>query len=64
MTSLQQPGLLREQAYIAGAWRGADDGAVLDVTNPSTGERIARVPNMGAAEARAAIEAAHTAFAT
>ncbi|EEE07437.1 NAD-dependent succinate-semialdehyde dehydrogenase [Burkholderia multivorans] len=64
MTSLQQPGLLREQAYIAGAWRGADDGAVLDVTNPSTGERIARVPNMGAGEARAAIEAAHTAFAT
>ncbi|WP_261529758.1 NAD-dependent succinate-semialdehyde dehydrogenase [Burkholderia multivorans] len=64
MTSLQQPGLLREQAYIAGAWRGADDGAVLDVTNPSTGELIARVPNMGAAEARAAIEAAHTAFAT
>ncbi|EMH2980066.1 TPA: aldehyde dehydrogenase family protein, partial [Burkholderia multivorans] len=64
MTALQSPSLLREQAYIAGAWRGADDGAVLDVTNPSTGERIARVPNMGAAEARAAIEAAHTAFAT
>ena len=64
MTSLEQPGLLREQAYIAGAWRGADDGAVLDVTNPSTGELIARVPNMGAAETRAAIAAAHTAFAS
>jgi len=64
MTSLQQPGLLREQATIAGAWRGADDGAVLDVTNPSTGELIARVPNMGAAETRAAIDAAHTAFAS
>ena len=64
MTSLEQPGLLREQAYIAGAWRGADDGAVLDVTNPSTGELIARVPNMGAAETRAAIAAAHSAFAS
>ncbi|RQS68419.1 NAD-dependent succinate-semialdehyde dehydrogenase [Burkholderia sp. Bp8963] len=64
MTSLEQPGLLREQAYIAGVWRGADDGATLDVTNPSTGELIARVPNMGAAETRAAIDAAHAAFAS
>ncbi|MBN3788414.1 NAD-dependent succinate-semialdehyde dehydrogenase [Burkholderia sp. Ac-20353] len=64
MTFLEQPGLLREQAYIAGVWRGADDGATLDVTNPSTGELIARVPNMGAAETRAAIDAAHAAFAS
>ncbi|MGU7783605.1 NAD-dependent succinate-semialdehyde dehydrogenase [Burkholderia sp. PU8-34] len=64
MTSVQQPGLLREQAYIAGQWRGADDGATLAVTNPSTGELIAHVPNMGAAETRAAIDAAHAAFAS
>ncbi|MGU7770102.1 NAD-dependent succinate-semialdehyde dehydrogenase [Burkholderia sp. MR1-5-21] len=64
MTSLEQPGLLREQAYIAGQWRGADDGATLPVTNPSTGELIAHVPNMGAAETRAAIDAAHAAFAS
>ncbi|MEM5402929.1 NAD-dependent succinate-semialdehyde dehydrogenase [Paraburkholderia unamae] len=62
MTNLQHPGLLREQAYIDGQWRGADDGATLEVTNPATGERIANVPNMGAPEARAAIEAAHRAF--
>ncbi|MCP3720183.1 NAD-dependent succinate-semialdehyde dehydrogenase [Paraburkholderia sp. CNPSo 3281] len=62
MTNLQHPGLLREQAYIDGQWRGADDGATLEVHNPSTGERIANVPNMGAPEARAAIEAAHRAF--
>jgi succinate-semialdehyde dehydrogenase / glutarate-semialdehyde dehydrogenase len=62
MTSLQQPGLLREQAYIDGQWRGADDGATLEVNNPSTGECIANVPNMGAPEARAAIEAANRAF--
>ncbi|MCX5543182.1 NAD-dependent succinate-semialdehyde dehydrogenase [Paraburkholderia sp. CNPSo 3076] len=62
MTNLQHPGLLHEQAYIDGQWRGADDGATLEVHNPSTGERIANVPNMGAPEARAAIEAAHRAF--
>jgi len=62
MTSLQQPGLLRQQAYIDGQWCDALDGATLDVENPSTGELIARVPNMGANEARAAIEAAHRAF--
>ncbi|MBC8727576.1 NAD-dependent succinate-semialdehyde dehydrogenase [Paraburkholderia sp. UCT2] len=62
MNSLQHPGLLRERAYIDGQWRNADDGATLDVYNPSTGELIANVPNMGAAEARAAIAAAHRAF--
>jgi succinate-semialdehyde dehydrogenase/glutarate-semialdehyde dehydrogenase len=62
MTSLQQSGLLRQQAYIDGQWRDAQDGATLDVTNPSTGEWLARVPNMGAREARAAIDAAHRAF--
>ncbi|MBB5467579.1 succinate-semialdehyde dehydrogenase/glutarate-semialdehyde dehydrogenase [Paraburkholderia sp. CI2] len=62
MNSLRHPGLLRERAYIDGQWRHADDGATLDVYNPSTGELIANVPNMGAAEARAAIAAAHRAF--
>jgi succinate-semialdehyde dehydrogenase/glutarate-semialdehyde dehydrogenase len=62
MNSLQHPGLLREQAYIDGQWRNADDNATLEVHNPSTGELIANVPNMGAPEARAAIEAAHRAF--
>ncbi len=62
MTLLQQPSLLRQQGYIDGQWRDADDGAMLDVFNPSTGEKIAHVPNMGASEARTAIEAAHRAF--
>ncbi|MFT0174780.1 NAD-dependent succinate-semialdehyde dehydrogenase [Paraburkholderia mimosarum] len=64
MNSLQNHGLLHEQAWIDGQWRDADDGATLDVHNPSTGERIASVPNMGASETRAAIEAAHRAFST
>ncbi|MEM5328079.1 NAD-dependent succinate-semialdehyde dehydrogenase [Paraburkholderia sp. JHI2823] len=64
MNSLQNHGLLHEQAWIDGQWRDADDGATLDVHNPSTGERIASVPNMGASETRAAIEAAQRAFST
>ncbi|CAD6558134.1 Glutarate-semialdehyde dehydrogenase [Paraburkholderia hiiakae] len=62
MNKLQNPSLLREQAYIDGQWRNADDSATLDVYNPATGERLASVPNMGAGETRAAIEAAHRAF--
>ena len=62
MNALQHPGLLREQAYIDGQWRNADDDATLAVHNPSTGELIANVPNMGATEARVAIAAAHRAF--
>ncbi|HEV3429033.1 MAG TPA: NAD-dependent succinate-semialdehyde dehydrogenase [Paraburkholderia sp.] len=62
MTSLQHPGLLRQQAYVDGQWRDADDGATLAVHNPSTGECIANVPNMGAGETRAAIDAAQRAL--
>ncbi len=51
-----------ERAYIGGEWRAADDGATFDVSNPSTGEKIASVPNMGVAETRSAIESAAAAF--
>jgi len=62
MLKLKNPGLLREQAYLDGRWVDADDGATLDVTNPATGDTVARVPRMGAAEARRAIEAANRAW--
>ena len=58
---LTRPDLLRTQCYLAGQWRDADNGAAADVTNPATGEVIARVPLMGAAETRRAIEAARAA---
>ena len=51
--------LIREQCYIDGAWTGQPKDAV---TNPATAEIIARVPDVGADGARAAIEAAHRAF--
>jgi succinate-semialdehyde dehydrogenase/glutarate-semialdehyde dehydrogenase len=59
--ALADPSLLHEQAYIDGEWSEADSGATFAVTNPGTGEALARVPRMGAAETRRAIEAAHRA---
>jgi succinate-semialdehyde dehydrogenase/glutarate-semialdehyde dehydrogenase len=57
-----ETGLFREQAYIDGAWVDADSGATFAVIDPATGETIANVPRMGAAETRRAIEAAQRAL--
>jgi succinate-semialdehyde dehydrogenase/glutarate-semialdehyde dehydrogenase len=54
--------LLRAQCRLGGGWADARGGAVLAVTDPASGERFARVPNMGAAETRRAIEAAERAW--
>ena len=54
--------LLRQQAYINGAWMDADSGAQHPVRNPANGEQIAQVPDCGAAETARAIEAAHAAL--
>ena len=54
--------LYRTQALIGGAWCDADSGAAFDVANPASGERLARVPDMGAAETRRAIDAADAAW--
>jgi succinate-semialdehyde dehydrogenase/glutarate-semialdehyde dehydrogenase len=59
--SIQRADLVRNANYIAGEWQAAA-GAHLDVTDPATGNLIARVPDSGAAEARAALDAAHAAF--
>jgi succinate-semialdehyde dehydrogenase/glutarate-semialdehyde dehydrogenase len=56
---LKDPSLLREQCYVGGVWVGAPATAV---TDPATGETIARVPRFGGAETRGAIEKAHAAF--
>ena len=54
--------LFRQQCYVAGSWIDADHGAVSAITNPATGEVLGQVPELGAAETRRAIEAAHTAL--
>jgi len=50
--------LRRDLAHVGGHWIAADDGGVLQVTDPATGEVVGSVPRMGAAETRRAIEAA------
>ncbi|SFU97477.1 NADP-dependent succinate-semialdehyde dehydrogenase [Pseudoduganella namucuonensis] len=62
MLNLKDPTLLRQQCYINGEWRDADDGDTITVTNPATGQAIGTVPQMGAAETRRAIEAANVAW--
>jgi succinate-semialdehyde dehydrogenase/glutarate-semialdehyde dehydrogenase len=59
---LSNPGLLRQQCYVAGVWCDADDGTTIDVTNPATGAVIATVPKMGAKETERAIAAAEKGY--
>lgn len=60
--SVFQSSLFRQQAFIAGVWRDADDDATLAVTNPATGATLGKIPNMGAEEARQAVDAASQAL--
>ncbi|MGC1586878.1 MAG: NAD-dependent succinate-semialdehyde dehydrogenase [Rhodomicrobium sp.] len=53
------PSLIRQQCMVDGRWIGEPETAVY---NPATGAAIARVPNFGATETKAAVEAAHRAF--
>ncbi|MCO6179327.1 NADP-dependent succinate-semialdehyde dehydrogenase [Ciceribacter sp. RN22] len=58
---LKDPTLFRQAALVGGAWIEADPANSIAVDNPATGEIIGRVPNLGATETRAAIEAARVA---
>ncbi|AJD43397.1 MULTISPECIES: NAD-dependent succinate-semialdehyde dehydrogenase [Rhizobium] len=59
--TLKDPSLLRSQCFIGGEWHDADDGRVIDVTNPADGSVVASVPRMGAGETQRAIESAEQA---
>ena len=61
MLNLKDPTLLRQQAYVAGAWTNADNGGTVAVTNPATGEQLGTVPMCGSAETARAIQAADVA---
>ena len=61
--ALTRTDLIRSSNFIAGQWT-AFPGPLMDVTNPATGAVITSVPDSGAAEARAALDAAHAAFPT
>jgi succinate-semialdehyde dehydrogenase / glutarate-semialdehyde dehydrogenase len=64
MTAVLVPSsaLLRMQGWIGGEWVDSDSGETFAVTNPATGEELARIPRMGAAETRRALEAASAAL--
>jgi succinate-semialdehyde dehydrogenase/glutarate-semialdehyde dehydrogenase len=59
---LNRPELMLASALVGGRQIDADSGQRFSVNNPATGERICTVPDCGAAEATAAINAAATAF--
>lgn len=56
---LTNEALLKDKAYINGAWIGGD--GTFDVLNPATGALITKLPDLGAEETRVAIEAAEVA---
>ncbi len=62
MIKLKDQALLKFQAFINNAWVDSQTGARISVSNPATGETIGTVPDMGAAEARMAIDAANAAW--
>jgi len=61
--SIRRDDLLPGRNYI-GRWCDAEDGRRFDVTDPATDAVVASVPDSGAADARAALDAAQAAFAT
>ena len=58
---LQDPTLLRTQAYVGGEWIDADSGATFDVTDPATGDVVASVADLGVDETRRAVDLAEVA---
>ena len=60
-SSLRDPGLFMEQAFVGGEWIDATGGATLAVDNPADGSLVGQVPACGTSETRRAIEAAERA---
>lgn len=62
MLDLHDEELLRADAFVDGKWVAADHGARFAVTNPSSGDRLVQVSDLGTAEAGRAIAAADAAL--
>jgi succinate-semialdehyde dehydrogenase/glutarate-semialdehyde dehydrogenase len=58
---LRDPDLLRDKAFVAGEWVGADSGKSFPVTNPARGDVVSTVPDLSEAEVARAIDAADAA---
>ena len=61
MFDLSARNLLEGRSFVDGAWIDADSGATFAVTNPASGEEIARMADLGRAETARAIDAAYAA---
>ena len=59
---LKDPSLVKDKAYVDGAWIAADAGATFAVTNPLNGKLLSTLPDLLEGETRCAIEAANTAW--
>ncbi len=59
---LNDMSLLKTQAFVNGEWTDGDNAETFAVTNPATGEHLADVASVGAAETRRAIAAAEVAM--
>jgi len=62
MLKLKDETLLKADAYVGGAWTQAASGARFAVRNPATGEELAQVANLDAADAQRAIAQALVAW--
>lgn len=62
LSSLDDPRLFREFAYIDGAWTAGTGHRTIDVTDPASGSRLGAVPALTASDAEAAVQVAHRAF--
>ena len=60
LATLKDPTLLKTQALIDGSW--VDGTTTFEVTDPATGQVLAEVTNLGAADAEAAIACAEKAW--
>lgn len=63
-SSLKDPSLLVEKAYINGQWVPSVSSKTFQVRNPATGEVIGSCPESNTEDLNAAIEAASAAFST
>lgn len=59
---LNDQSLLKQKAYIDGVWSDGDAAQTFEVTNPATGEVIAKVSDCRTSQATAAVEAATAAL--
>ena len=60
--NISDQNLVKNQAFIDGAWINSDDSSSFEVSNPATNEVIAEVARCGTGETRRAIEAAEAAL--